>query len=120
MCTNLHMGRPRLMNFVWHHQLTVYLWLSESTRIFCLLTKLNRNPACLQVCMNFVKAPPTGQVLSGAADDFGWLHNNGLDAYPSSIFPSKDVHNCGFGADYTLSTTRAPDGSTVPVREKLN
>lgn len=63
--------------------------------------------------MNFVKGPPNGLVLSGAADDFGWLHDNGLDDYPTRVFPSNDAHNCGFGADYTLSTVTAPGGGVI-------
>lgn len=63
--------------------------------------------------MNFIKGPPNGHVISGAADDFGWLHNNGLDMWPSSIFPSQNAHNCAFGSDYTLSTRVLPSGDIV-------
>jgi xyloglucan-specific exo-beta-1,4-glucanase len=66
-----------------------------------------------EVCVNFVKQAPNGNAWTGVADDFGFVHNNGLDAYPDNIFPSTDDHNCAFGSDFTLTTTTLSNGQVV-------
>jgi xyloglucan-specific exo-beta-1,4-glucanase len=100
------------------------VWRCQNWDAPALAAKAGQDPASAQVlfsnvewgheevCVNFVKEPVANLTLSGVADDFGWLHDQGLDMYPSAIFPSKDDHNCAFGSDSTL--TLAP-GVTPPV-----
>lgn len=40
-----------------------------------------------ETCINFVKAPPVGDVISGAADVGAWRHDAGV-----AVYPSENVH----------------------------
>jgi hypothetical protein len=65
-----------------------------------------------EVCMNVIRAPPVGPVLSGAADVGGWAHGS-LAAYPNRTFAAADgwAHNCVF--DIAPTRALAPSGATV-------
>jgi hypothetical protein len=66
-----------------------------------------------EVCMNTIREPTVGHLLSGAADVGGWLHDQGIDSWPSSTFKAADgwAHNCLFSIDFTLSL--ASSGTSV-------
>eukprot|EP01044_Picomonas_judraskeda_P003494 COSAG03_NODE_288_length_9356_cov_6.131224_8_plen_602_part_00 len=58
-----------------------------------------------EVCINTVKAPAVGDLLTGAADVGGWRHDKGTSTWPSATFKAADgwAHNCVFSIDATLS-----------------
>jgi xyloglucan-specific exo-beta-1,4-glucanase len=58
-----------------------------------------------EVCMNTIREPVVGSLLTGAADVGGWVHDNGVNTWPSSTFKAADgwAHNCLFSIDFTLS-----------------
>lgn len=62
--------------------------------------------------MNVIRAPALGYLVSGAADDGGWVHNQGPTLYPTSTMAAADgwAHNCLFDASFTL--TPSPTGTT--------
>lgn len=69
-----------------------------------------------EMCVFFLRAPAAGWAITGAADNFGWLHTDGFDAYPPAVFPTPDDHNLGWALDYTLATTTLPGGGcSVPA-----
>lgn len=66
-----------------------------------------------EVCMNTIREPAVGNLLSGAADVGGWMHNDGIENWPNSTFKAADgwAHNCLFSIDVTLSL--APNGASA-------
>ena len=66
-----------------------------------------------EVCMNTIREPAVGYLLSGAADVGGWMHNDGIEHWPNSTFKAADgwAHNCLFSIDLTLSL--APNGASA-------
>ena len=51
-----------------------------------------------EVCVNVVRAPAAGPLLSGAADVGGWRHDQGEAAWPTATFKAADgwAHICVF------------------------
>ena len=68
-----------------------------------------------EVCMNTIRAPAVGDLLSGAADVGGWRHDAGPGAWPASTMKAADgwAHNCVFNIDLTLRV--APSGASADV-----
>ena len=66
-----------------------------------------------EVCVNFVKAPAIGDVVTGGADVGGWRLNNGLATWPDATIKAADgwAHNCAF--DASLTTKVSSSGASV-------
>jgi hypothetical protein len=65
-----------------------------------------------EVCVNVVRVPPAGPIISGSADVGGFAHA-ALGAYPNRTLAAADgwAHNCVFDAAATLAL--APSGAAA-------
>ena len=85
---------------------------SSTTSSTSTLQFVNEETGHEEVCVNFIKSPLVGPLLSGAADVGGWRHDGGTLRYPNATFSAHDgQHNCAFGADCTQSLNA---GATAP------
>ena len=87
------------------------------------LTFVNVEAGHEEVCVNVVRAPAAGALLSGAADVGGWRHDQGEMAWPSETFKAADgwAHNCVFDIAHTLKLRAdgsAPDALYVTAGDE--
>jgi hypothetical protein len=76
-----------------------------------------------EVCVNVIRAPAAGALLSGAADVGGWRHDQGEAAWPTATFKAADgyAHNCVYDIAHTLklrSDGSAPDALYVTAGDE--